>query len=364
MVENLVGGTAAGAGTGAVAGGPIGAVIGGAVGLGSSLIGGLFGSYNTNKANRHSLENAKIMAELNDKYQRDLIRDSPMLQKQGLINAGLSPAFSDGYAAVTSSDASQQAPTAKAAPIPQLFGASDFANLVNADSQRIVAEAQARNLDEDTKTKSIRNLSEEDLREAELNSKLLENEASYIDWYIAHQTQDVQISKILTEKSILDNKKDMQDLDLALRTIDTQYYNAEKSIALQIQLSTFANLQKDLDIKDKTMSVLVSQAFLNYAKGHEAIASAEQIRKLTPVLTALYGTDVAQNVVDTVSTLLDLPEKQWNNKVLNNLDPETEAVYRRVSQVIHGGSEVAQTAVNLKRARGSSRPRAAARRSR
>ena len=108
MIEKLAGSTAAGAGAGAVAGGPVGAVIGGALGLGSSLVSGLFGSYNTNRANRQSLENSKIMAELNDKYQRDLIRDSPLLQKQGLINAGLSPAFSDGYSAVTSSDASQQ----------------------------------------------------------------------------------------------------------------------------------------------------------------------------------------------------------------------------------------------------------------
>ena len=60
----------------------------------------------------------------------------------------------------------------------------------------------------------------------------------------------------------------MQDLDLALRTIDTEYYNAEKSIALQSQLSTFANLQKDLDIKDKTMAVLVSEAYLNYCQGY------------------------------------------------------------------------------------------------
>lgn len=362
-VGNLMGSAGAGAATGAAAG-PYGAVIGAGLGLASSVAGGLIGSANTESANEKSLENAVEMARVNDFYQRNIIRDSPRLQKDGLIAAGLSPALVDNISSVTSSDANAVAPTAKAAPVPQLFNAADFANLENAESQRIIAEAQARNLDEDTKTKSIRNLTEEDIREAELNAKVLQNEASYIDWYIAHQTQDTQIQKILTEKSILDNKKEMQDLDLALRNYDVEYYNAEKSVALQIQLSTLKNLEKDLDIKDKTMSVLVSQAFLNYAKGNEAKANTEQIKKLTPVLTALYGTDVANNVVDIVSSLLDLPAKQWNNKVLDNLDPETEATFRRVGQVIHGGSEVAQTAVNLKNARGSNPPRAGAHRSR
>lgn len=358
-----MGSAGAGAATGAAAG-PAGAVIGAGLGLASSIAGGLLGSANTESANQKSLENAVEMARVNDFYQRKIIRDSPRLQKEGLIAAGLSPSLVDNISSVTSSDANAVAPTAKAAPVPQLFNASDYANLENAESQRIIAEAQARNLDEDTKTKSIHNLTEEDLREAELNAKLLSNESSYIDWYIAHKTQDAQINKILTEKSILDNKKEMQDLDLALRNYDVQYYNAEKSIALQIQLSTFKNLQKDLHIKDKTMSVLVSEAFLNYAKGNEAKANTEQIKKLTPVLVDLYGSEVAQNVVDTLSTTLDLPQKEWNNKVLDNLDPETEAIVKRTGELLHGGSEVAQTAVNLKRARGSNRPRAGVHRSR
>ena len=203
-VGNLMGSAGAGAATGAAAG-PAGAIIGAGVGLASSIAGGLIGSANTERANEKSLENAVEMARVNDFYQRNILRDSPRLQKEGLIAAGLSPALVDNISSVTSSDANATPPTAKSAPVPQLFNASDYANLVNADSQRVVAEAQARNLDEDTKTKAIRNLSEEDIREAELNSKLLENEASYIDWYIAHQTQDTQISKILTEKSILDN---------------------------------------------------------------------------------------------------------------------------------------------------------------
>lgn len=53
---------AGGAATGAAIGGAPGALIGGALGLGSSLLGGLFGSHNTNKTNEM---NYKIMKEQN-----------------------------------------------------------------------------------------------------------------------------------------------------------------------------------------------------------------------------------------------------------------------------------------------------------
>ena len=45
----------AGAGVGAAAGGIPGSLVGGALGVASSLLGGLFGSHNTNKVNEKSL---------------------------------------------------------------------------------------------------------------------------------------------------------------------------------------------------------------------------------------------------------------------------------------------------------------------
>lgn len=57
-----LGSAGAGAGAGAAVGGAPGALVGGALGLASSLIGGLFGSHNTNKTNKM---NYQIMQEQN-----------------------------------------------------------------------------------------------------------------------------------------------------------------------------------------------------------------------------------------------------------------------------------------------------------
>ena len=53
---------AGGAATGSISGGVPGALVGGALGVASSLLGGLFGSHNTNKVNQM---NYKIMQEQN-----------------------------------------------------------------------------------------------------------------------------------------------------------------------------------------------------------------------------------------------------------------------------------------------------------
>ena len=57
-----LGSAGSGAAAGAAAGGVPGALVGGALGMASSLLGGLFGSHNTNKTNQM---NYKIMQEQN-----------------------------------------------------------------------------------------------------------------------------------------------------------------------------------------------------------------------------------------------------------------------------------------------------------
>ena len=57
-----LGSAGSGAAAGAAVGGAPGAVVGGALGIASSLLGGLFGTHNTNKTN---MMNYKIMQEQN-----------------------------------------------------------------------------------------------------------------------------------------------------------------------------------------------------------------------------------------------------------------------------------------------------------
>lgn len=298
-VTELLGKTAAGAAAGS-AGGPVGTIVGAGIGLASSIASGLFGSHNTKVANEMSLDNAKEMARINDLYQRDLIRDSPRLQKQGLEAAGLSPALVDNISSVTSSDAAQQAPSAKAAPVPQLFNASDFAALRNADSQRIVAEAQAKNLDADTEGKQIDNQTKGELNIAELKKiysgiNLNDAQVSEIQSNIEKINQDIKESASrvnLNDAQInyLQTKGFNETWDMLLKNQKLQY-----EIDLMVAQTNMSNAQA-LDLVKKVASgywesvvklnnagaaASMSQVGLNSALAGQAAANTGFIKSQT-----------------------------------------------------------------------------------
>ena len=296
---DLLGNTAAGAVSGS-AGGPVGTIVGAGIGLASSIASGLFGSHNTKVANEMSLHNAKEMARINDLYQRRIIKDSPMLQKQGLEAAGLSPALVDNISSVTSSDANATPPTAKAAPVPQLFNASDFAALRNADSQRIVAEAQAKNLDADTEGKQIDNQTKGDLNIANLKKiyagiNLNDAQVSEIQSNISKINQDIveSASRVkLNDAQInyLQSKGFNETWDMLLKNEKLQY-----EINLMVAQTNMSNAQA-LDLVKKVASgywesvvnsnnagaaASMSQVGLNNALAGQANANTSFIKSQT-----------------------------------------------------------------------------------
>lgn len=298
-VDELLGKTAAGAAAGS-AGGPVGTIIGAGVGLASSIASGLFGSHNTKVANEMSLNNAKEMAKVNDLYQRNIIRDSPLLQKQGLEAAGLSPALVDNISSVTSSDAVQQAPSAKAAPVPQMPSASDVASLFNADSQRIIAEAQARNLDADTAGKEIDNQTKGERNIAELKKiysgiNLNDAQVTEIQSNIEKINQDIKESASrvnLNDAQInyLQTKGFNETWDMLLKNQKLQY-----EINLMVAQTNMSNSQA-LDLVKKVASgywesvvnsnnagaaASMSQVGLNNALAGQAAANTGFIKSQT-----------------------------------------------------------------------------------
>lgn len=298
-VGNLLGSTGAGAAAGSAAG-PAGAIIGAGVGLASSVASGLFGAHNTEVANEKSLENAVEMARVNDFYQRKIIRDSPRLQKEGLIAAGLSPALVDNISSVTSSDANAVAPTAKAAPVPQMPSASDVASLFNADSQRIVAEAQARNLDADTAGKNIDNETKGERNIAELKKiysgiNLNDAQVTEIQSNIEKINQDIKESasrvKLNDEQvNYLQTKGFNETWDMLLKNEKLQY-----EINLMVAQTNMSNAQA-LDLVKKVASgywesvvnannagaaASMSQVGLNNALAGQAVANTGFIKSQT-----------------------------------------------------------------------------------
>lgn len=123
-----LGSAGAGAGAGAAVGGVPGALVGGALGLASSLIGGLFGSHNTNKTNKL---NYQIMQEQNkfnkEEAQKNRDWQEMMYRMFGTSSAkaadmraaGLNPLLGDvsasgnvgSGAAATAAESAQMMPT-------------------------------------------------------------------------------------------------------------------------------------------------------------------------------------------------------------------------------------------------------------
>lgn len=70
----------------------LGAIIGAGAGLAGSLVGGLFGNHQQNKANEANLQLAREQNDWNEKmWEKNNEYNSPVAQKQRLIEAGINP---------------------------------------------------------------------------------------------------------------------------------------------------------------------------------------------------------------------------------------------------------------------------------
>lgn len=112
------------------------------IGAGASLlnsIGGSIANASQNKANRRWQEH---MAALQYERQRDLTQDTPLLQKQGIVNAGMSPAALSGFSGPAASVASvPSSPTSL--PEFQPFDMNTVINAFLASKQGDVLESEA-----------------------------------------------------------------------------------------------------------------------------------------------------------------------------------------------------------------------------
>ena len=206
-------------------------VIGAAlIGGGVSLVNSIAGSHanaNLNKTNRKWQE---AMAALQYQRQRQLTQDTPKLQKQGLVDAGMSPAALSGFNGPASSVASVPAsPSSNPEYVPfdantiiNAFLASKQADVMDSEKEKNMADAaktnkEANRYDELTdatlaKIHSETGVNNEEIQRIKANIPLLNNQSDFYN-YLA-QNEDVRLqSALATKQSEIDRIKAQNKLD-------------------------------------------------------------------------------------------------------------------------------------------------------
>lgn len=252
------------------------ALIGGGVSLVNTLAGS-HASANLNKTNRKWQE---AMSALQYQRQRQLTEDTPKLQKQGLVDAGMSPAALSGFSGPAASVASVPAsPSSNPEYVPfdantiiNAFLASKQADVMDSEKEKNMADAaktnkEANRYDELTDA-SLRNIAadtgvkEASVKEIAARVPLLQNQGDFYN-YLA-QNEDIRLqTSLATKQSEIDrvkaeNKLSEEAAKYKLGMIDdiinaqynlllAQAYNAKASGQAQLSNAEINRLQYNLD---------------------------------------------------------------------------------------------------------------------
>lgn len=241
------------------------------LGGGLSLVNSLVGSQanaNLNKTNRRWQE---AMSALQYQRQRQLTEDAPKLQKQGLVEAGMSPSALSGFNGPASSVASVPAsPISNPEYVPfdanaiiNAFLASKQADVMDSETAKNNADAaktnkEANRYDELTdatiaKIESETGVNKEEVNRIKANIPLLNNQSDFYN-YLA-QNEDVRLqSALATKQSEIDRIKSQNKLD-------------EKAARSKLEMiDDIINAQYNLTLAMAYNATATGQAQLSYAE--------------------------------------------------------------------------------------------------
>lgn len=237
------------------------------IGGGVSLVNSLAGSHanaNLNKTNRRWQE---AMAALQYQRQRQLTEDTPKLQKQGLVDAGMSPSALSGFTGPAASVASVPAsPSSNPEYVPfdvntmiNAFLASKEADVMDSVKEKNFAYAaktnkEANRYDELTDATIANIVSEtgvnkEEVNRIKANIPLLNNQSDFYNYLASNE--DVRLQTALaTKQSEIDRIKAQNKLDETaakhkLEMID-DIINAQYNLTLAMAYNATASGQAQL----------------------------------------------------------------------------------------------------------------------
>lgn len=238
----------------------------GAAGLMNSLIGSASNA-NLNSTNRRWQEEQSTVNYLR---QRQLIQDSPALQKQGLINAGMSPAALGNYSGQSATVSSASGPSGQFSPyvpldagqIVDAYLAAKQGQVADSQSAKNYAEANKANNEADVvkpladaqinKLSASTRLDEADIEKVAATLPVLNNQSEY--WK--------EVARV--EK----NAADIQDA-----TKDAQIKSLQENYRLSQHQAEVAYdyVQK---MAAASYELITSQAYNNRAQGKAALSNA------------------------------------------------------------------------------------------
>ena len=252
------------------------ALIGGGAALLNS-IGGSMANASLNKSNRKWQE---AMANLQYQRQRDLTKDTPLLQKQGLVEAGMSPAALSGFsgpAATVASVPSSPSSLPEFQPMDMntainAFLASKQGDVLDSEAEKNRAEAsktnkEANRYDELTdatlaKMEAETGVSKEEIQRLKASVPLLQNQADYYNYLATNEDTRLQVALATKQTEIdrikavnkLDEKAAKHKLQMIDDIINAQYnymlaltYNAQATGQAQLSQAYVARLRYQLD---------------------------------------------------------------------------------------------------------------------
>lgn len=255
-------------------------IVAGGISAGASLMNSIIGSSSAGNLNSKNRAFQREMAATAYQRQRELTTDQYQLQKQGMINAGISPASFQGYTGGTASLSSYQASPSS---IPEYtpFDVSSVLQAVQASNDTKVADSvAAKNYADADKSKkesgrydeltnatlkeieSRVGLNEQQAKNLAANIPLLNNQSEYYAWLAQQQqltaqrsaaTYDSDVERIKAENKC-STKEAEKRLELADDIIEAQLnltyaqiYNARASGQAQLSNATTNRLQYKLD---------------------------------------------------------------------------------------------------------------------
>lgn len=317
---------------------------------GASLIGGLVGTAANANLNKKNREWQEKMSQLAYDRQKELTMLSPALQKQGLQNAGISPAAMNGYSGGTAS-VSTGTPQSPNAPAYVGFDASTLLSLASLQNESKVATADANLKDSQSKfldkqsgrydeltdatiskIKSDVSVNDASIKKLAAEVPLLNSQQEFLEWQSSQAMLDYQKSEATYQSDIdrikasnkcsqreaelrYDRAKDIIEAELAL--VRAQTYNARASGQAQLSNAYTNRLQYNLDKSISTYTneyykeaagKLRSESVSEETFRHDRLRLLDNDATLKGLQGQMMGLDVANynlnNTVDNATKLI------------------------------------------------------------
>lgn len=301
---------------------PLSSLIGG----GMSLIGGAINNSNQKKAEQRQQQYWKQQHDIlrgeqlqdyetQKKDQRQLIMDEASLQKQGLINAGLSPAaLGDSFSPNAGiSDMATQSPSGvqtAASNQGDLFAQAGMqflnAQLIKAQTRKTESEAKG--------AETAAQRAQEEYENWRSNLKWIENEIKANEYLISGTEADkrnAEYQKLQKEIEIIGHTADMvkQDADIHQRMLHLSERELQKKIDyLDRQIRS---TDKDIDLKE------IEKGFKELGIG----VGTDYISSLAAILSSPKGHELGERVVNNIFELIKRTYNAVKANVKSALNP-------------------------------------------